>query len=429
MKDYIKTIFLIIFLFLLPFQIYFNIYKSITLSIDLILGFTLVFLYKKEIIKSLQDRNKNIFNLSKLLFILFLVFTFISLFKSINFRLGLQFFGHYLIGFLFIILFSTIEWNKLKTKYLLLSFLTAGFIFSIFLIIFYFRNKWEIAFLRNELAEIFIDKDSLKNLLTIKANIRLPNRSGVFFGNTNFAALFLGLYIPLLLILIININNIFIKIISILTSIIFITGLFSTGSRAGLLSFIIILMTFLFIHIIKKRKIIINIKFIIGIITIIIFFIIILKLDMGVFNRLKVHKLNPKGRFAMYKTAIKINKEKFFAGYGADLGKWKEAEEKVLGRQISPHNIFLEEWGRSGIFAALCLLLFYMSILYKGVKMILKGNNHILLLAAFLSILWIFIQINLTNNIFTKFRIYMPIYMYIGIIQYFYSKNIAKKNM
>ncbi|MCX5781734.1 MAG: O-antigen ligase family protein [Elusimicrobia bacterium] len=125
------------------------------------------------------------------------------------------------------------------------------------------------------------------------------------------------------------------------------------------------------------------------------------------------------GRTEIWKASIGVIKDNWLLGVGLDGETWAKkyniyAESINARKDTPPHNMFLEIWGKSGIFAVLFFVLFLISCLYKNTKMFIQtGDYYFLLVTAFLSFAAIFAFVE--NMFLMDIRILAIIWMVLGL--------------
>ncbi|MHA1381886.1 MAG: O-antigen ligase family protein [Candidatus Helarchaeota archaeon] len=189
---------------------------------------------------------------------------------------------------------------------------------------------------------------------------------GSTFASKSALSIYLSAILPLVLMKILFTKDIFQKLIYCFLFMVGILNLFLTGSRVGLITFLIGILIIFYVLKIKKFF---------SIATIVILGILIFSyfLPKGIQTRLtfKSHESSLIGRKVYMERSIEIIKNNFLAGAGVDSLGAKEGKSK-------PHNAFLSEFQIKGIFGFLIIMgLFFSTIKnsFKNLKLMIKDKN------------------------------------------------------
>lgn len=382
--------FLIYFLtFLITFQIYFTIYKNKNITLFILLIIILFILKFDSFIKTLW-KEKIFF------YFLFLVILSFAFFRSAD---KVDAFKHIAFLSLGSAVYHVYKDTNLK-KQNIFNVLVLSSTFLVVLIIFtFFFEKYELQILNFKVMQLFIEPDTIKELLTgkVQNNVLENNRTGGFFVNTNIAALYINLNLGILIWSIFTLRK---KLLYFLILFLFILGLICTGSIGGLYSLIMSSLFISLIYLLKKSY-----KFIFLISPIlIIFFFAILKISYILNPRYPtlIREQTFHGRTIIWNASWNVIKNNWLLGIGLDKVQWNkyyniEATKLNAPLNMSPHNMFLFLWGKSGILALVFFILFFLITTIDNLKRFYRENNIFSLLILF-SIFLIVLQ-GITENI------------------------------
>jgi O-antigen ligase len=406
-----KDILVQVLTFLIPYQVYFRIVSDKHLSLSFIVLSILVFLCIKNLKILLDDFLAKIY----LLFLFVIVLRAIFSTDKIE---GLKYILFLSSGLFYYFVYRCSKIKKEK----IIVILTIAVLPMVFLMLYTYHNeKYELQILKSHFMKIFINPNTLESVLAGKyyPNIYEENRVGGFFVNANTCSLFLGLIFILVLGLINLVKNFYKKILFFVIAICFLLAIIYTGSVGALVAMCFSLGFGGAIFLIKKfrftsKKILYSCLFL---------FILFLTANF-------LFKINPRvlkmknnqdfhGRSLIWKASWEVIKNNWFLGTGLSGEDWDrqyniEAKKINAPENLPPHNMFLYIWGRSGIFAVVLFLVFFLTKFYHSLRNYYVSNNFYSLIV-FVSTFWFFIQGMVENFPLMDLRVSAVFWLILGL--------------
>ncbi len=189
---------------------------------------------------------------------------------------------------------------------------------------------------------------------------------GSTFGSKSALSIYLSAILPLVFIKILFSKNLFPKVVFVFIFALGLLSLFLTGSRAGLMAFLVgIIIIF---YVLRTKKFFsVAITVILGILVFSYF------LPQSFQKRLtfQSHESSLIGRTIYMKRSIEIIKNNLLIGAGIDSLGAEEGKSK-------PHNAFLSEFQTKGIFGFLIITGLFLSVIkcsYKNLTLLIKDKN------------------------------------------------------
>ncbi|WP_158701647.1 O-antigen ligase family protein [Lentibacillus sp. Marseille-P4043] len=281
---------------------------------------------------------------------------------------------------------------------------------SIINIIFFLYPESEIIFLKSEIAGWLMHPGTVNGLFEGSPNNILdPTKAGTVFVNTNVAAVFFNiLYWIGLSIYLANKNKIYLFI-----SLLHLSAMLTTNSRAGILS--LVLSSVIVFLIFSKRNLKTLSCFIFGIPIFVIGIIWVLMLGdfSNILDRLSVNTIENDPRMSLW-SSIPIIVDNYILGLG--FGGWEQFHN------MPAHNIFLIIWLQSGLLGLFAILLLFIYILKESYRGIRKQYINIIVFASTIIVL---IQGSFDNYFLNNLRISLLYFLLVGLI--FSSRGPSNK--
>jgi O-antigen ligase len=326
---------------------------------------------------------KNVTNFIYILYCLFIVQVFLSLFYSNNISISIIDFSRHLSLFLlFVILINYFKSAKF-------SFLSISAIIAFFLLV------ESIISLLPLFSYIFKNGFSFSNISSVDLN----QFKGIT-GNRNITTASIVIKFPFLFYYLFRSKNLFKPFISIL-SLLPLLSLFIINSRAALLSFFFSIILYTLYFIIYKRTKFQNALYLYLSIAISYFFsyLILPSKSLQTAQRLSSITLtndSSSQRFFLWQNAFSYISENLFIGCG--IGNWKVESAAYWGSLGSSylvpyhaHNDFLEFATELGIFGGLTYLIIFIAVLFTYFKLFLIQKDF-KFLVLFLSFTAVFVD-------------------------------------
>ena len=331
-----------------------------------------------------------------LFLVLIVVFQTVSLSWSIDLKLGLR----SVLGFVLflIVAMSAYEITKRCPKKVLYIFLFY-FLFILsqaFLVIyFYFSPSAELAYIKSDLAKIFINPNTIYAIFDgTEPHSFGIGRPGGFFVNPNVGAAFLGINALISYGFSKAYSMPWLKIIAI----ILVAGVVFSGSKAGLILIVLLMLLALIMPKWISHPVTLKRAMLFFVVISASIFILLLLVPGDFLSRFVENTIRTTDiRILIWNYGVNEFFKHPITGLG--FGGWQDgfskyAVENGLGNSLPPHNTLIYLWVQSGISVVIFAILFMVSILKHGLNLVLSRNNELVgigiaVLGAFL---WIFIH-------------------------------------
>lgn len=375
----------VIFLAYLPFQIALNLLPGVDLASSRLFAVVLfLFWLFFVLLKKYPFPVRKFINLQSVCLFLFLILSFVSLFKAENINWGLRKIVYFLTLFPLYFLTIALADNWLKVKKIIRALIFSGVFIALiglvqFLTQFIFGLEAVCRFWANNIVPVFSGFNFGGMILTYPS--WLVNVSGAvimralsLFSDSHMFSFYLGLLLPLAIIWLLKKNNFALKILAYCLFFISLLFTFTRGAYFGVIAAFLI-MSFLFWKFANKKKI-----------PLILCLSLLLILIPGTpfadrfYSSFDLTEGSNQGRLTMWQQANNLGWQNLWQGIGLGNYSLTLDNQADYRNPVTAHNLYLDFFSEMGIFALLVwlvLILTTVSRLFFRLKTAEPEQKHL----------------------------------------------------